>query len=296
MKQDYSLHIKSRLRKNNLFRVIIISLSIVTIIPTLLIIGKIFVEGIGQFSFGFFSETSPDSLQAMVAKANNEPVPGGILNGITGTAIMVLIAVVIAVPAGLFTGIYLSENSTGRYSNFVRSISELLQGVPSIVLGIISYQWIVKNVTMGFSALAGGMALSVMMLPMIIRATEETMKMIPGEIKEAAYSLGAPYHTVILKILIPTGMKGLSTGTLISVSRVMGETAPLIMTALGSSFINFNVTQPTSAVPLLIWEFYNDPNMISLVWGSSLFLMVIVLALNLASRFTSTADKSLFRK
>lgn len=296
MRKDYPLRIRPRLRKNNIFRVIIISLSVLTIVPTLLIIGKIFVEGIGQFSLRFFSEPSPDSLQAMVANANNEPVPGGILNGITGTMIMVLIAAMIAVPAGLLAGVYLSENSSSRYSNLVRSISDLLQGVPSIVLGIISYQWIVKNVTMGFSALAGGVALSVMMLPMIIRSTEETMKMIPGEIKEAAYSLGAPYHTVILRVLIPTGLKGLTTGTLISVSRVMGETAPLIMTALGSSFINLDVTRPTSAVSLLIWEFYNDPNMINLVWGSSLFLMVLVLALNVLSRLTSSPDKSFFRK
>jgi phosphate transport system permease protein len=123
-----------------------------------------------------------------------------------------------------------------------------------------------------------------MMLPMIVRSTEETMKMIPAEIREAAFALGAPYHQVIIRVLIPSGFSGLSTGILLSLSRIMGETAPLLMTALGSSYINLDITKPTSAVPLLIWEFYNDPNMVSLVWSSSLFLMLLVLTLNLISR------------
>jgi phosphate transport system permease protein len=122
-----------------------------------------------------------------------------------------------------------------------------------------------------------------MMLPMIIRSTEETMKMIPNEIKEAAFAMGTPYHKVIFRVLIPTGFSGLSTGILLSLSRILGETAPLMMTALGSTVINYNLTKPTSAVPLLIWEFYNDPNMVSLVWSSSLFLMIFVLALNILS-------------
>jgi phosphate transport system permease protein len=118
------------------------------------------------------------------------------------------------------------------------------------------------------------------------------MKMIPAEIREAAFAMGAPYHQVILKVLIPTGFSGLSTGILLSLSRILGETAPLIMTALGSSFINFDITKPSSAVPLLIWEFYNDPNMVSLVWSSSLFLMVMVLTLNIISRRMAVKQKN----
>jgi phosphate transport system permease protein len=166
----------------------------------------------------------------------------------------------------------------------------MLQGVPSIVLGIISYLWIVKNITNGFSALAGSVALAVMMLPLIIRSTEETMKMIPSEIREAAYALGTPYHTMIIRVLIPTGFSGLSTGILLSLSRIIGETAPLMMTALGSSFITLDITKPTSAVPLLIWEFYNDPNMVRLVWSSSLFLMALVLVLNISSRMIASKN------
>lgn len=284
--------IDSRKMKNRVFRGIVIAMSVLTVVPIVFIISKIVISGIGQINFNFFISESPDSLQAMTAIANNERIPGGIANGITGTLLIVILASLIAIPAGLMIGIYLYENQNSRYSGLIRNIAEILQGVPSIVLGIISYLWVVKNVTHGFSALAGSVALSVMMLPMIVRSTEETMKMIPAEIREAAFAMGAPYHQVILKVLIPTGFSGLSTGILLSLSRVMGETAPLIMTALGSTFINLDITKPTSAVPLLIWEFYNDPNMVSLVWSSSLFLMALVLTLNIISRRMAVNQKN----
>lgn len=275
---------KARDKKNKLFRAFVIAMSFITVIPIILIIGKIIINGIGQINFNFFVQTSPDSLQAMTAIATNKVIPGGIANGITGTFLIVLMASVMAVPLGMMIGIYLYENQGRRYTNLIRNTSEILQGVPSIVLGIISYLWVVRNITKGFSAFGGSVALSIMMLPLIIKSTEETMKMIPNEIKEAAFAMGAPYHKIILKVLIPTGLSGLSTGILLSLSRILGETAPLMMTALGSSIINFNVTKPTSAVPLLIWEFYNDPNMVNLVWSSALFLTVLVLTLNVLSR------------
>ena len=277
--------------KNKLFRGLVIFLSMLTVVPIILIISKIVISGIGQINFNFFVQTSPDSLQAMTAIANNETIPGGIANGITGTFLIVLLSSVMAIPAGIMIGIFLYENQNNPYSNFLRSLTEILQGVPSIVLGIISYLWIVKHITNGFSAFAGSVALAIMMLPMIIRSTEETMKMIPNEIKEAAFAMGAPYHKVILRVLIPTGFSGLSTGILLSLSRILGETAPLMMTALGSSAINYDITKPTSAVPLLIWEFYNDPNMVRLVWSSSLFLMIFVLSLNILSSRLSAKQK-----
>jgi phosphate transport system permease protein len=135
-------------------------------------------------------------------------------------------------------------------------------------------------------------ALSIMMLPMIVRSTEETMMMIPSEIREAAYALGTPYYRIILQVLIPSGFSGLSTGILLSLSRIIGETAPLMMTVLGNPAISFNIIKPSSAVPLLIWEFYNDPNMVSLVWSSSLFLMALVLALNISTRMIASRNKA----
>ncbi|HEX2974773.1 MAG TPA: phosphate ABC transporter permease PstA [Bacteroidales bacterium] len=284
--------IRSRYRKNKLFRSIVVFLTVVAVIPIILIISEVFLKGVRQINFSFFTETAPDSFQAMAAAAGNEIIPGGIANGITGTLLIVLIASFISVPAGLMTGVYLAENRTSRYSDLIRNITEILQGVPSIVLGIIAYLWIVKNVTNGFSALAGSVALAIMMMPMIIRSTEETMKMIPSEIREAAYALGTPYHRIILQVLIPSGFSGLSTGILLSLSRIIGETAPLMMTALGSSVINLDITKPVSAVPLLIWEFYNDPNMVKMVWSSSLFLMILVLTLNIISRTIASRNKT----
>lgn len=286
------VRIDSREMKNRIFRGVVIAMSVLTVIPIVFIVSKIVISGIGQINFRFFISESPDSLQAMTALANNQLIPGGIANGIVGTFLIVGMAALMAIPAGMMIGIYLYENQNSRYSGLLRDIAEILQGVPSIVLGIISYLWVVKNITNGFSAFAGSVALSIMMLPMIVRSTEETMKMIPAEIREAAFAMGAPYHRVILKVLIPTGFGGLSTGILLSLSRILGETAPLLMTALGSSFINLNVTKPTSAVPLLIWEFYNDPNMVSLVWSSSLFLMVLVLTLNIISRRMTIKQKN----
>ena len=235
-------------------------------------------------SLDFLIKTTPDTFEAMTALANSELIPGGIANGIVGTLLMVFISSIIAIPVGVATGIVLYENQNKFMANITRNLSDILQGVPSIVLGLISYLWIVKHVTNGFSALAGSVSMAIMMLPMIIRSTEETLKMIPHSIKEAALALGTPYHKVILRVLIPTGFSGLLTGILLGISRILGETAPLLLTALGSTIINLDITKPTSAVPLLIWEFYNDPNMVDLIWSSSLLLMFIVLFLNIVSK------------
>jgi phosphate transport system permease protein len=270
--------------KNNAFKSAVVVLSVVTISPIVLIIYELIAKGIKQISFDFILKTPPDTFEAMTALANGETIPGGIVNGITGTLFMVIMASAIAIPVGVVTGIFLYENQNKPLANLTRNVSDILQGVPSIVLGLIAYIWIVKPVTHGFSALAGSVSLSIMMLPMIVRSTEETLKMIPQTIKEAALALGVPYYKVILRVLVPTGFSGLLTGILLSISRILGETAPLMLTALGSSAINLNIAKPTSAVPLLIWEFYNDPNMVDLIWSSSLLLMAMVLSLNIISK------------
>ncbi|MEN8157413.1 MAG: phosphate ABC transporter permease PstA [Bacteroidota bacterium] len=273
-----------RIAKDRLFAAGVFLLAMVTISPILLIIYKLVVKGYRQINLDFFSMKAPDTYEAMVAVNSGEIIPGGILNGITGTLFMVFIAALIAIPVGLLIGIFLYDQKTKRYAGIIRDIVDILQGVPSIVLGLIAYFWVVKNITNGFSALAGSTSLAIMMLPLIIRSTEETLKMIPETIKEAGYALGVPYHKIILRVLIPTGFSGLATGILLAISRVIGETAPLMLTALGSMEVNFNIAKPTSAVSLLIWEFYNDPNMVDLIWSSSLFLMMIVLLLNLVSK------------
>lgn len=284
-------NIDKRTRKDRIFLGLVIFFSVVTVSPIVLIIFKLIEKGYRQISFGFLVEKTPDTMQAMSAVANNEVIPGGIANGIVGTLLMVALAAIIAIPVGITSGVFLYENQKKRMASLVRDVSDIIQGVPSIVLGLISYMWVVKHITFGYSALAGSVALSIMMLPMIIRSTEETLKMIPQTLKEAGLALGIPYWRVLVGVLIPTGFSGLMTGILLAISRVIGETAPLMLTALGSAVVNTNITKPTSAIPLLIWEFYNDPNMVDLIWSSSLFLMIIVLSFNLISKQVAASRK-----
>lgn len=272
-----------RTLKDKSFFVAVCFFSSLTAIPLVLIIWELIKKGYKQINLSFFTETAPSTLDAMLARSTGEIIPGGIANGITGTLLMVIMAAAIAIPAGIMGGIYLSEKPKAIFSHIVRFLTDLLQGSPSIVIGIIAYAWVVKPLG-SYSAVAGSIALAIMMLPLIIRSTEETLKMLPGSLKEAGLALGCSYTSVILKVLLPAAFGGLFTGILLSVSRVMGETAPLMLTALGSTAINWDVLRPTSAVPLLIWEFYNDPNLIDMIWSSSLFLLMLVLTLNIIAK------------
>lgn len=151
------------------------------------------------------------------------------------------------------------------------------------MIGIIAYAWIV--VPLGsYSMLAGSVALAGIMLPLIVRSTEETLNMLPSPLKEAGLALGAPYRSVVMRILVPSAFGGMFTRILLAVSRAMGETAPLMLTALGCATLNFDPLHPTSAVPLLIWEFYNDPNLVDLIWGCSLLLLILTLVLNIIAK------------
>ena len=266
-----------------------IVLACITVIPLFLIIGKIVLEGYQQINWDFFTKTAPTAVEAMMAKRANTIegsrtiLPGGIANGIVGTLIMTLVASIIAIPIGLLGGIYLSENRSTRLAHVVRFVTDLLQGTPSIVIGIIVYAWVVLPMR-GYSALAGAVALAIMMLPLIIRSTEETLARLPKSFKESALALGCSYRKMVLKILLPSAMGGLLTGILLAVSRIIGETAPLIMTALGSARISWTLDTPSSAVPLLIWEFYSDPNLQEMIWSSSLFLLLLVFLLNFIAK------------
>lgn len=269
--------------KDRLFFWTVCIFSALTAIPLILIIWEVVKKGYKQINLNFFTETAPSTLDAMLTRNSGELIPGGIANGITGTLLMVVIASLLAIPTGILGGIYLSEKPKTWFSILIRFLTDLVQGSPSIVIGIIAYSWIVKPLG-SYSALAGSIALSIMMLPLIIRSTEETLKMLPGSLKEAGLALGASYTRVILKVLLPSAFGGLFTGILLAISRVMGETAPLMLTALGSSAINWDILKPTSAVPLLIWEFYNDPNLIDMIWSSSLFLLLLILLLNIIAK------------
>lgn len=275
--------IKYRCLKDRIFFVAICFLSSLTAIPLVMIIWELVKKGYKQINLSFFTETAPSTLDAMLAKNSGDLIPGGIANGITGTLLMVALSALLAIPVGIMGGIYLSEKPKALFSHVIRFLADLLQGTPSIVIGIIAYAWIVKPLG-SYSALAGSVALSIMMLPLIIRSTEETLKLLPGSLKEAGLALGSSYTSVILRILLPSAFGGLFTGILLAISRVMGETAPLMLTALGSTMVNWDILKPTSAVPLLIWEFYNDPNLLDMIWSSSLFLLMLILVLNIIAK------------
>jgi phosphate transport system permease protein len=270
--------------KNRSMYVLVCVFAGLTAVPLFAILGEVLVKGWRQLMVSdFFLKSTPTTLDALIALRSGEIIPGGIANGIVGTILMVLMATLIAIPMGIFAGIYLAEYKTSKYAGIIRFLTDLLQGVPSIVIGMVAFIWVVIPLK-SYSALAGSAALTVMMLPLIIRSTEETMKMIPNSMKEAGLALGTSYSTVILRVMLPSAFGGIFTGILLAVSRVIGETAPLMLTALGSTMIQWDVTRPNSAVSLLIWEFYNDPNLQSLVWSASLFLLIFVLSLNIIAK------------
>lgn len=283
MKKTFFSTSKFRIGKNNFFFYGVCCFASLTMIPLFFIMWELIKRGYKQFNLSLFTKVSPTSMDAMLAKLAGNTIPGGILNGITGTFLILVVSVIIAIPIGILVGIYLAEHPKAKFAALVRNLSDLLQGIPSIVVGIIVYVWVVVPMHM-YSALAGSIALSIMMLPMIIRSTEESLKMLPTSLKEAGLALGGSYTSVIMMVLLPSAFGGLFTGILLAFSRVMGETAPLMVTVLGASVVSWDIFQPTSAISLLIWEFYNDPNLVDLVWSSSLLLLLVVLGINIFAK------------
>lgn len=279
-----TVNIRKRLAEDRILLWVVCLLAGLTAVPLAAILGEVVVRGYDQLSWSFLTEPTPTAYRAMKAVQAGEPVPGGIANGIVGTLLMVGTAALFAVPTGILCGAFLAENSKKRMAVTVSYLTDLLQGTPSIIIGIITYIWVVVP-TKGYSAIAGSVALFIMMLPLIIRATEETLKILPSSLKEAGLALGASKASVMLRIQLPAAFGGIFKGVLLSVSRVTGETAPLLFTALGCSFVRWSLDKPISAVPLLIWEFFNDPNLQDLIWGASLFLLLFVLTLNLTAKY-----------
>ncbi len=271
--------------KDRLFFSIIIILSILTIVPLVWILGYITINGISFINYELFTQ---------LPKPPGES-GGGIINAIIGTFIIVIIASAVAIPIGVFSGIYLAENKQGKIAQFARIAVDVLQGVPSIVIGIIAYVWIVLP-SRSFSAVSGSAALAIMMLPVIIKNTEETLKLIPYSIKEAAYSLGVPYYRVVLRIVLPAGLSGILTGILVGVARVTGETAPLLFTAFGNPFNEFNPLKPMETIPHIIFKYATSPytDWQNIAWGASFILVAFVLFMNLIAKAVANKWKVKF--
>lgn len=275
---------KHRLIKDKAILWGICILATLTAVPLFAILGEVFINGYDQLSWSFFTEPTPTAYKTMQAIENGERIPGGIANGIIGTILILSMAMIVAIPIGILCGIFLAENSKNRFAKIVSYLTDLLQGTPSVIVGIVTYIWIVVPMK-GYSAIAGSVALFIMMLPLIIRSTEETLKILPTSLKEAGLALGGNKVRVMLKVQLPAAFGGVFTGILLAISRVIGETAPLMFTALGCSFVRWSIDKPISAVPLLIWEFFNDPYLQDMIWGASLFLLLFVLTLNVLSKY-----------
>jgi len=267
--------LRRRIFADRAFQVVVVFLSFCSILPMFFILFFISKNGITSINWNFLTK-----LPAPVGETG-----GGISNAILGSALLIVLASIIAVPLGILTGIYLSEYRKGKFAYLSRLSVEILMGIPSIVIGIIAYVWVVKPFG-SFSAVSGGVALGIMMLPVIVMSTEETLKLIPDTLKEASLALGVSYPRTILKVILPAGLSGIVTGMLLAVARIAGETAPLLFTAFGSPFMALSLFKPVSALPLTVFNYATSPypEWHTLAWGASFVLLVFVLALNLLAK------------
>jgi len=257
---------------------LIVALSSIAVLALVLILGNLLLKGASSIDWAFFTKS---------------PVPagqsgGGVANAIVGTGIIVGLAALIGVPIGVGAGMYLAEYGAGRLGFMVRFIADVLNGTPSIVIGIVAWTFIVRP-THRFSALAGSVALAILMIPMLARTTEEMVRLVPHSLREAALALGYPRWRTSLKIVVRTALGGIVTGCLIGIARVAGETAPLLFTALGNLNFTLSVSQPMQTLSLQIYVYGTGPFMDwhRLAFASALVLMGLVLVISLAARWVT---------
>ena len=260
--------------------VLIVVLSFTAVLALVLILGNLLVKGASSLDWAFFTKS---------------PVPagqsgGGVANAIAGTILILGLAALIGVPVGVGAGMYLAEYGAGRLGFAVRFVADVLNGTPSIVIGIVGWTFIVKP-SGGFSALAGSIALAILMIPMLARTTEEMVRLVPHSLREAALALGYPRWRTSLKVVARTALGGIVTGCLVGIARVAGETAPLLFTALGNLNFTTSVTQPMQTLSLQIYVYATGPfdEWHRLAWASALVLMGLVLVISLTARWVTRA-------
>lgn len=241
----------------------------------LLILGYIAVTGVRELSFGFLVNTP---------KPVGEP-DSGIANAIVGTLILISIASVIGLPVGILAGIYLAEFGTNRLGTLLRFLTDTLTGIPSIVVGVFAWTMIVRP--MGhFSALAGGVALAIIMIPIVARTTEEMIRLVPQSLREASLALGAPVWRMSLGVVLRTAASGVATGAMLAIARIAGETAPLLFTALSYNYMSTDLNQPIASLTYQIYYYAGSPyeQWHSMAWAATLVLVGMILAINVIVR------------
>ncbi len=291
------------------------------IIPLFLIIGYVLVIGGSALSVDFFTQTYKPPVPADAggaidpatglpldfggiaidpatglpidpATAPAEGAPsaevvsqGGVLHGIIGTIMITVTALLISLPIGIMTGIFLSEYPDTPFNTFIRFACDVLSGAPSIVIGVVGYTLLVQQ-TRTYSGLAGSVALTFLMVPTIARTTEEILKLVPNATREAAMAMGAPMWYSTLTVVVPTALSGIVTGALLAFARGAGETAPLLLTIQGNSNVSFDMLAPMAALPLLTYKYIESPfpSENQLAWGTAFVLMMLVLGVNLLVR------------
>lgn len=262
--------------KNGLFFFFTLLSALCVLIPLFMIIQFVLVQGASSLSLDFFTE---------LPKPVGE-IGGGMKHAIMGTITIVLLGALIAVPIGITCGIYLTEFSKSKLSKTLKMTVDLLSGIPSIVIGIFAYLSVVVPLK-SFSAIAGGIALSIIMLPIIIKTSEEILKLVPVHIREAGLALGLPRWKVILFIILKGSVSNLLTGIILAISRAAGETAPLLFTAFGNMYINYELREPMATLPVQIYTYAISPfkDWQRQAWAGAFVLMVLILAMNLCARF-----------
>ena len=248
----------------------------VAVVPLVVILGYLLKEGAGALSLDFFTH---------MPRPAGEP-GGGMANAIVGTLILVGVASLIGLPIGIGAGLYLAEHKGTKLAEVVRFLADVLNGLPSIVMGIFAWEFLVKPLG-HFSALAGGAAIGAMMIPLVTRTTEEMVRTVPQSLREAALALGYPRWRTSLQIVLRTALGGIVTGVLVAVARVAGETAPLLFTAFGNQFFSTKLTQPIAALPLQVFVYAISPydEWHAQAWAGALVLITLVLLISVISRF-----------
>ena len=252
-----------------------LAMVLLAIVPLVAVLGYLFMKGFGGLSLSFFTQ-----LPKPVGEAG-----GGMSNAITGSAVMVGMACLIGLPVGLLGGIYLAEYGDNAFGRVVRFCTDVLSGVPSITVGIFVYSLMVLRMRR-FSAVAGAVALAILMLPIVMRTTEELLRLVPTALREGGLALGLPKWRVILGVVLRTGASGIATGVMLAIARVAGETAPLLFTAFGSRFVSLKLDQPMGSLPVQIYTYAVSPyeDWHRQAWAAALVLVLLVLAFNLLAR------------
>jgi phosphate transport system permease protein len=267
-----------RKMKSTAVTVVLVFCAALVIAPLFLVIYFLLVQGWSSIDLNFFTQ---------LPKPTGES-GGGMANAIVGTITLLGMAACVGVPLGIFGGIYLAEYGSDRANSWLRFAADVLNGVPSIVWGMVVYLVLVVPFK-GFSAYAGGLALGFMMVPLVMRTTEEVLILVPQSYREAAMALGVARWKVITVIVVRTAMKGIATGVIIALARIAGETAPLLFTSLGNNFWNHNLKEPIAALPLQIFYYAISPydDWHRQAWAGALVLMGLILALNISVRVMS---------